>query len=44
MEYFINDLHKDLQTLKDSLKHIEEERIHSDDDFELDGVKEEDEE
>ena len=37
VEYFINDLHKDLQTLKDSLKHIEEERIHSDDDFELDG-------
>ena len=37
VEYFINDLHKDLQTLKDSLKHIEEERLHSDDDFELDG-------
>jgi len=37
VEYFINDLHKDLQTLEDSVKHIEEERLHSDDDIELDG-------
>ena len=34
VEYFINDLAKDLQTLKDSVKHIEdeEEKHHSDDD------------
>jgi len=37
VEYFINDLHKDLQTLMDSVKHIEEEGLHSDDDIELDG-------
>jgi len=36
VEYFVNDLHKDLQTLKDSVKHIEDERLHSDDDIELD--------
>ena len=36
VEYFVNDLHKDLQTLKDSVKHFEEERPHSDDDKELD--------
>merc|ERR1719376_431502 len=38
VEYFVNDLHKDLQTLKDSVKHIEDERLHSDDDIELDVV------
>lgn len=32
VEYSINDLHKDLQTLKDSVNLIEEERLHSDDD------------
>jgi len=37
VEYSINDLHKDLQTLKDSVNLIEEERLHSDDDIELDG-------
>ena len=38
LEYFINDLAKDLQTLKDSVKHIEEEKHHSDvDDIVLDG-------
>jgi len=36
VEYFVNDLHKDLQTLKDSVKHIEDERLNSDDDIELD--------
>jgi len=36
VEYFVNDLHKDLQTLKDSVKHIKDERLHSDDDIELD--------
>jgi len=36
VEYFVNDLHKDLQTLKDSVKHIEDEKLHSDDDIELD--------
>lgn len=32
VEYFINDLAKDLQNLKDSVKHIEEEMHHSDED------------
>ena len=36
VEYFVNDLHNDLQTLKDSFKHFEEGRPHSDDDNELD--------
>ena len=35
VEYFINDLAKDLQTLKDSVKHIEEEKHQSDDDDDI---------
>jgi chromosome segregation ATPase len=37
VEDFINDLAKDLQNLKDSVKHIEEELHHSDDDIVVDG-------
>ena len=35
VEYFINDLAKDLQSLKDSVKHIDEEKHHSDDDDDI---------
>jgi len=43
VEYFINDLAKDLQILKDSVKHIEEEMHHSDDDIVVDDNDQHDE-